>query len=33
MTRVLRIISEHLIAGRWEDVREPSEKELKATTD
>jgi nitroimidazol reductase NimA-like FMN-containing flavoprotein (pyridoxamine 5'-phosphate oxidase superfamily) len=28
----LRIISEHLIAGRWEDVREPSEKELKATT-
>ena len=28
----LRIISEHLIAGRWADVREPSEKELKATT-
>jgi nitroimidazol reductase NimA-like FMN-containing flavoprotein (pyridoxamine 5'-phosphate oxidase superfamily) len=28
----LRVISEHLIAGRWEDVREPSEKELKATT-
>jgi len=28
----LRIISEHLIAGRWEDVRPPSEKELKATT-
>lgn len=24
--------SEHLIAGRWEDVREPTEKELKATT-
>ena len=30
--KALRIISEHLIAGRWEDVREPSEKELKATT-
>jgi nitroimidazol reductase NimA-like FMN-containing flavoprotein (pyridoxamine 5'-phosphate oxidase superfamily) len=28
----LRVISEHLIAGRWEDVREPSEKELQATT-
>ncbi|HTC95581.1 MAG TPA: pyridoxamine 5'-phosphate oxidase family protein [Terriglobales bacterium] len=28
----LRAISEHLIAGRWEDVRAPSEKELKATT-
>jgi uncharacterized protein len=28
----LRVISEHLIAGRWEDVRQPSEKELKATT-
>jgi nitroimidazol reductase NimA-like FMN-containing flavoprotein (pyridoxamine 5'-phosphate oxidase superfamily) len=28
----LRLISEHLIAGRWQDVREPSEKELKATT-
>jgi nitroimidazol reductase NimA-like FMN-containing flavoprotein (pyridoxamine 5'-phosphate oxidase superfamily) len=28
----LRAISEHLIAGRWEDVRQPSEKELKATT-
>jgi uncharacterized protein len=30
-TRALRIISEHLIAGRWDDVRNPSEKELKAT--
>ena len=30
-TRALRVISEHLIAGRWDDVREPSEKELKAT--
>jgi hypothetical protein len=29
--RALRIISEHLIAGRWDDVRGPSEKELKAT--
>ena len=28
----LRTISEHLIAGRWADVREPSEKELKATS-
>jgi len=27
----LRVISEHLIAGRWNDVRSPSEKELKAT--
>jgi nitroimidazol reductase NimA-like FMN-containing flavoprotein (pyridoxamine 5'-phosphate oxidase superfamily) len=27
----LRVISEHLIAGRWADVRGPSEKELKAT--
>jgi nitroimidazol reductase NimA-like FMN-containing flavoprotein (pyridoxamine 5'-phosphate oxidase superfamily) len=30
-TRAFRIISEHLIAGRWNDVRNPSEKELKAT--
>jgi uncharacterized protein len=28
----LRVISEHLIAGRWESVREPSQQELKATT-
>jgi hypothetical protein len=28
----LRVISEHLIAGRWAEVREPSDKELKATT-
>jgi len=27
----LRIISEHVIAGRWNDVRQPTEKELKAT--
>ena len=31
-TRALRVISEHLIAGRWSDVREPCEKELQATT-
>jgi uncharacterized protein len=30
--KCLRVISEHLIPGRWEDVRGPSEKELKATT-
>jgi uncharacterized protein len=29
--QALRVISEHLIAGRWQDVRGPSEKELKAT--
>jgi uncharacterized protein len=28
----LRAISEHLIAGRWADVRGPSQQELKATT-
>jgi uncharacterized protein len=28
----LRVISDHLIRGRWNDVREPSEKELKATS-
>jgi len=27
----LRVISDHLIAGRWDDVRGPNEKELKAT--
>ncbi|MDE3137501.1 MAG: pyridoxamine 5'-phosphate oxidase family protein [Acidobacteriota bacterium] len=31
-TQALRLISEHLIAGRWDDVRKPNEKELKATT-
>jgi hypothetical protein len=30
-TRALRIISEQVIAGRWNEVRGPSEKELKAT--
>lgn len=28
----LRVISEHLIVGRWAEVRGPSESELKATT-
>lgn len=28
----LRVISEHLIPGRWADVRGPSESELKATS-
>ncbi len=31
-TRALRIISEHLLAGRWEDVRPPTAKELEATS-
>jgi nitroimidazol reductase NimA-like FMN-containing flavoprotein (pyridoxamine 5'-phosphate oxidase superfamily) len=30
--KALRVISEHLIAGRWAEVRGPSEQELKATT-
>ena len=30
--KCLRIISEHLIAGRWENVRGPSKKELNART-
>ncbi len=30
-TQALRVISEHLIAGRWNDVRGPSDQELKAT--
>jgi len=30
--RALRTISEHLLPGRWPDVRAPNEKELKATT-
>ncbi|MFZ1087461.1 MAG: pyridoxamine 5'-phosphate oxidase family protein [Terracidiphilus sp.] len=28
----LRVISEHLIAGRWDEVRPPARQELKATT-
>lgn len=31
-TRALRAISEHLLAGRWQDVRVPNGKELKATS-
>jgi len=30
--RALFIVSEHLIRGRWQDVRQPSEQELKATS-
>lgn len=30
--RALKIVSEHLIAGRWDDVRVPNEKELKGTS-
>src|SRR4051812_25499092 len=30
--RALPVISDHLIAGRWNDVREPTENELKATS-
>jgi hypothetical protein len=30
--KALRVVSEHIIAGRWEDARKPTEKELKATT-
>jgi nitroimidazol reductase NimA-like FMN-containing flavoprotein (pyridoxamine 5'-phosphate oxidase superfamily) len=30
--KALRIISEHLIAGRWAEVRGPNDRELKATT-
>jgi nitroimidazol reductase NimA-like FMN-containing flavoprotein (pyridoxamine 5'-phosphate oxidase superfamily) len=29
--RALQVISEHVIPGRWRDVRGPSEKELRAT--
>ena len=28
----LRVVSEHLIRGRWDDVRQPSDQELKATS-
>jgi uncharacterized protein len=28
----LRVFSDHVICGRWEDVRQPTEQELKATT-
>lgn len=30
-TEALRVISENVLAGRWDEVRMPSEKELKAT--
>ena len=30
-TKALRVISDHLIAGRWNEVRGPNERELKAT--
>lgn len=30
--QALRVISEHIMPGRWSDVRGPSENELKATT-
>ncbi len=30
--RALKIISEHVIAGRWQEVRTPNEQELKVTT-
>ena len=28
----LRLLSEHILPGRWEEARQPNEKELKATT-
>lgn len=28
----LRLLSEHIVPGRWDEVRQPNEKELKATT-
>lgn len=28
----LRLLSEHIVPGRWKEAREPNEKELKATT-
>jgi hypothetical protein len=28
----LRLLSEHIVPGRWEEIRQPNEKELKATT-
>jgi hypothetical protein len=32
MTRALRVISEHMLAGRWQDVRGPTRDELAQTT-
>ena len=31
-TEALRVLSEHILPGRWADSRQPNEKELKATT-
>jgi uncharacterized protein len=31
-TRALEALSEHMVRGRWSDVRHPTESELKATT-
>lgn len=31
-SHALKVISDHIIPGRWEEVREPSAKELKATS-
>lgn len=31
-TTALRVIAEHLLKGRWDDVRKPTQKELQATT-
>jgi len=28
----LRLLSEHIVPGRWDEIRQPNEKELKATT-
>src|SRR6267142_3485599 len=30
--KALRIFTEHVMKGRWDDVRQPTEQELKATT-
>jgi hypothetical protein len=30
--RALAVISDHILPGRWADIRKPSEGELKATT-
>jgi len=29
---VLRVLSEHMLPGRWDEVRQPNERELKATS-
>jgi nitroimidazol reductase NimA-like FMN-containing flavoprotein (pyridoxamine 5'-phosphate oxidase superfamily) len=31
-TKALKIITEHIIKGRWDDARKPNKKELKATS-